>query len=154
MFIGHLPAGYLGLALTSPNTPWPRSIMVAGLLGAIAPDLDMFWFFLVDSSVHHHHLITHRPAVWVALLLVGAAFRSGATTAFAAGAILHCTLDTIVGSIMWAWPLSDQSFHLVTVPATRSHWILSFLTHWTFLVEIGVCVLALSVFALRRRRFR
>ncbi|MGB1234534.1 MAG: metal-dependent hydrolase [Planktomarina sp.] len=153
MFIGHLPAGYLGLVITSPHTPWAKPIIAATLLGSIAPDLDMLWFTFIDSTIHHHHLITHRPFTWILTLLLGLTFRSKLICAFAIGALLHCTLDTIAGSVMWLWPINDAAFHLVTVQATHSHWALSFLNHWTFKVEIALTLLATIIFILRRNRF-
>jgi hypothetical protein len=47
-------------------------------------------------------------------------------------------LDSLAGSIMWLWPLDDTLYALVEVPPTRSHWVLSFLTHWTMLAELSV----------------
>lgn len=32
-----------------------KAVVVAGVLGAVAPDLDMFYFHLVDQRQTHHH---------------------------------------------------------------------------------------------------
>lgn len=68
---------------------------------------------------------------------------------FLAAVLLHLVLDTLAGSIMWLWPLSDRLYALVEVPATRSHWVLSFLTHWSALAELALILWAAVLF-LRR----
>jgi inner membrane protein len=55
---------------------------------------------------------------------------------FFAAILLHLCLDTIGGGIMWAAPFNDHLYTLVTVPPTQSHWIASFILHWTFLLEL------------------
>ena len=152
MLIAHLPSGYLlgrGLGARGPA-------MAAALAGAVAPDLDMLWFAFVDGSIHHHRFWPHIPAVWaviaiIALPLIAAHRRDrlAAAAAFFAAVLMHLILDTPTGGIMWLWPFSDHLFTLATVPATRSHWVLSFMLHWTFLAEIAICAAALALF-LRR----
>ena len=63
-------------------------------------------------------------------------------------------LDSVAGSVRWLAPFSDRETTLVEVPATHALWIVSFVTHWTFAVEIGLVVAAVVVWALRRRRVR
>ena len=144
MIIGHLPAGYLAArgasALGAPQLYW-------GLIaGSIAPDLDMLWFFFVDGgTVHHHTYLTHRPIMWVGVLAMGLVLRRNFLTGMGLGGLLHLALDTIVGRVMWFWPLSDTGVTLVEVPATQSHWLLSFMVHWTFAVELALVVVALTV---------
>ncbi|MBB3992621.1 hypothetical protein GGR95_000240 [Sulfitobacter undariae] len=67
------------------------------------------------------------------------------------GALLHMVLDTFLGKINWTWPWGEFGGPLTVVPASQSHWILSFLLHWTFLTEIVICAAALWLY-LRRRR--
>ena len=149
MFIAHLPAAYVALKAT-PLKPTPIAFAVF-LAGSVAPDLDLAYFYLLDGQQHHHHgYLTHRPAFWIALLLIGLAmshsrFRA-ATTALSAGALLHLLLDSIVAQISWLWPLSDWSAPVVSVPATHEFWVLSFLTHWTFKIEIVICLIAAATY--------
>ncbi|SFJ37292.1 metal-dependent hydrolase [Celeribacter neptunius] len=155
MFIGHLPAAYL--AFTTSARRLPRPAFAAGMIASVAPDLDLFLFYFVDHrAVHHHEYISHRPIVWFALTLLGLALSRSRwglpLAAFGAGGVIHMALDTIAGSINWAWPFGTFGGPLVVVPATRGNWILSFLTHWTFLTEIAICLLAAMVFITSRRR--
>lgn len=149
MLIAHLPAGYVfarGLRLRGRE-------MAAALAGAVAPDLDMIWFYLVDSSVHHHRFWPHIPALWLGVALIGlpllARFARGwlaAGVMFLAAVFLHLLLDSVAGSVMWLWPWNDRLYELVTVPATQDHWVLSFMLHWSFGLELAICALALWLF--------
>lgn len=154
MLIAHLPSGYLlgrGIHARGP-------VMAAALLGAVAPDFDMIWFHLVDHSVHHHRFWPHIPAIWLVMTAVvlplAARFRPSLVSpaaAFFAAVFVHLLLDTVGGGIMWLWPFSDHLFELVTVPATQSHWIASFILHWTFLLEIAICIAASAILCRRNR---
>ena len=73
MFIGHLPAGYLINCTLVKHLPLiarhARRVMVIGLVGAVAPDFDLFWCYLIDSGQRHHHLYqSHWPLLWFTLL--------------------------------------------------------------------------------------
>lgn len=107
----------------------------------------MIWFYLADSTTHHHRFRSHIPAVWAAVGLAALPLirRPAPTAIFLAAIFLHLVLDMIGGGIMWGWPFSHHLFELVPVPATQSHWILSFVLHWTFLAEIAICTAALIV---------
>lgn len=150
MFIAHLPAGYIAAQLTRHK--W---VFWGVMAGSILPDLDMLWFYLVDGAqIHHHSYLTHRPALWAFVLIVGLTLRKRAfgffLTGVGFGGLLHMMLDSIVGAIAWGWPLTDANAPLVVVPATRDWWVMSFLTHWTFLVEIVICAVAFTLW-LRQR---
>ena len=149
MIIGHLPAGYLVAKLC--QSFGVKLAIVPFVIGAVIPDIDMLYFFLIDNqSTHHHHYITHRPLVWIGAFLIALALRrtkfGKLLLPFSLGAVLHVMLDTTLGSILWLWPFSDYARALVVVPATHSHWLYSFMAHWTFWVEILLVLLALVVF--------
>lgn len=73
MFIAHLPAGYLSAKylyrrFAATGVPFGLFIL-ASIAGALAPDLDLFYFFLVDHRRTPHHLYwSHFPLVWAVLL--------------------------------------------------------------------------------------
>lgn len=149
MFItGHLSGAYL--ALKPFQRHLPRHLFAAGLVGGVLPDIDMLWFHFVDhGAFHHHEYLTHRPLLWVIVLLTGAVLcrmerTLGLTVLIlGVGGLVHMALDTIAGAIAWGWPLDHTPNTLVVVQATHSHWILSFLNHWTFQVEILMTTVAL-----------
>ena len=151
MITAHLPAGYLAHAALD-RLGADRRLTLGVLLGSILPDLDMFWFALVDhGAVHHHTYLTHRPALWLLIAAVGLLLKQYWAVGIGLGGVLHVALDSIVGSIAWAWPVSDVSWPLVIVPATQDHWVMSFLFHWTFFLEIVLFCAAILVFLKRRQ---
>tara|TARA_R110000764_G_scaffold123897_3_gene211347 strand:+ start:89 stop:658 length:570 start_codon:yes stop_codon:yes gene_type:complete len=162
LFIAHLPSGYiLGTAILKRCAKLPATgpaIIAACMLGAIAPDFDMAYFYLVDHrQTPHHKYLSHWPSVWFTLLLLAALWfhrarsRAGCLAlVFCAGAVMHLLLDSFVGDIWWFAPFVDQPYALFTVPARFSPWWLSFVLHWSFAVELAMCVWALLIY--RRRR--
>lgn len=153
MFIAHLPAGYL-LSQTHPTLKRHRFWVMAG---AVLPDLDMLYFAFIDAgSTHHHSYLTHRPALWACgVVLALMLHRHGAARRLLAqslGALLHMLLDSVVGAINWGWPAWTFSAPLVVVPARYDWWVMSFLTHWTFAVELVICLSAACLYAQRRVR--
>ena len=148
MLTAHLPSGYLLARAVRRPVPY---LMSAALTGAVLPDLDMLWFGLVDhASVHHHRYWPHIPLIWAGLALIcsAALWRTGyllTGVVFFAAIFLHLLLDTIAGGILWGFPFSTTLFALVVVPASQSNWVLSFILHWTFLLELAVWFMAIAV---------
>ena len=154
MITAHLPSGYL-LGRTAqrytPPHPW---VMPAALLGAILPDFDLIWFFLVDDqTIHHHRYWVHMPLFWLGVALVvlpglrvwkRPLLPVGRT--FFAALFLHLCLDTIAGGIAWGWPFSHAFFTGVEVPATYDYFIWSFIFHWTFSLELMIWAAAIFLY--------
>ena len=164
MIIGHLPAGYIASTFLSSKLTVigvaRKWLMWAGMFGAIAPDLDMLYFHLVDQRQHHHHTYwTHYPVVWGAALIASMAWLGWAKRShpaaiavmFSLNGFIHLLLDTIVGDIWWLAPFVDQRFSLFTVPALYQPWWLNFVLHWSFALELGL--LAWAIY-LRRVKWR
>ncbi|MGH8618968.1 MAG: metal-dependent hydrolase [Burkholderiales bacterium] len=155
MIIAHLPAGYLCSRLLCGRFKRygcsRRAFIAAGMLGSIAPDLDMLYFHLVDGRQHHHHTYwSHYPVVWIVVLgamtlwLLRASRQSfpALGVVFAINGMLHLLLDSIVGDIWWFAPWVDRSYALFTVPSLYKPWWVNFLLHWSFALEIGVVLWA------------
>ncbi|NTT87475.1 metal-dependent hydrolase [Tabrizicola fusiformis] len=147
MILAHLPSGYVLARLAGQ----PRGLtLMATLAGAVFPDLDLIWFYLIDDrAFHHHRYWVHAPGFWliIAALALPMIRRFAPSVLlpaalFLAAVFLHLVLDTLAGSIMWLWPFSNRLYALVEVPATRSHWVLSFLTHWSALAELALILWA------------
>ncbi|HMS94331.1 MAG TPA: metal-dependent hydrolase [Tabrizicola sp.] len=155
MLTAHLPSGYVLARLLPKGIPY---LMPAALIGSVFPDLDMIWFHLIDDrAFHHHRYSVHIPAFWLAVAAIGLplAARLGyfrTALVFFAAILMHLILDTISGGILWGAPFSDHLFALVTVPADYSHWVISFILHWTFLSELVVWALALYLWLTRPRQ--
>jgi inner membrane protein len=153
MFIAHLPIGYLVSKVIYTRLMsqgiGARGIVISGMCGSIAPDLDLFYFYLIDNRQHNHHSYwTHYPSVWICLMLVPLAFihlkraRAFALLAiiFSLNGLIHMVLDSIAGVIHWFAPFVFNAYSLVTVPALYQPWWLNFILHWSFLLEIIITV--------------
>lgn len=164
MLIAHLPAGYLLTRRIAPlmanGRAKARRLMAVGLIGSVLPDIDLLYFYLADGrQTLHHDYWTHIPAFWPAATLIIVLLMMLARVAvpwreiavFLSAIFLHLALDSFTGGITWAWPVSQQRFSLIEVPARFEWWVWSFVLHWSFLVEIAVCVWAAREFNLLQR---
>ena len=167
MFLAHLPAGYLcGIQLRDrfPGSGLSaKAIMLTALAGGLAPDLDLFYFYLIDQRQTHHHLYwPHFPLLWAALAALAMGWyrwvRPQAAAAlacvFSVSALVHTALDTVVGDIHWLAPFLYGPLSLFTVPARYQPWWLNFLLHWTIVFEFAVVLAAVFVFYERRLKLR
>ena len=162
MFIAHLPIGYLASRLIYPRLRSPeierKGFLIAGMAGAIAPDLDMFYFYLIDHRQHHHHSYwTHYPIVWMCLLLLSPSLSflgkwkalAVIMMIFSLNGLIHMLLDSVAGIIYWFAPISHKAYGLVTVQALYTPWWLNFILHWSFLIEMAIFTWAMLVWRYR-----
>ncbi|GLK76005.1 hypothetical protein GCM10008171_12590 [Methylopila jiangsuensis] len=66
--------------------------------------------------------------------------------------LLHMALDSVAAPMTWLAPFSDATVELARVPAIHPNWIVSFLLHWTFLIELAICAVAAALWLARRRQ--
>lgn len=160
MFTAHLPAGYLPAKTVRSRTPGRKAVMTAALLGAIAPDADLVYFYTPDARQHHHHSYwTHYPSVWLALMLLAwgvsriKPWRASGTwlLVFSVSGFLHLLLDCIAGDIPLLAPWSMRFYALAAVPAQHHPWRLNFLLHWSFLLELLIIAVSSYVMLSGRR---
>lgn len=154
MFIAHLPAGYLLARAVTRRRPDRRALVVTALLASVLPDLDLFWFYLVDQrQTVHHAYVFHWPLFWLGLGVSGFAGlrlmgwrRAEPYLGMAVlGLLLHMVLDSVAAEIHWLAPFSDWELELVTVPARYGWWVWNFLLHWTFGLELLITAIAALV---------
>lgn len=154
MFVAHLPAAYLfGKARAKLNKAEATTIVVWTSLGGILPDFDMLYFHLIDNqNTHHRHYASHWPLTWVSVILLSLLItpihqRLGLITrSLGIGGLLHMLLDTIAAPVLWLAPFSQTKIELITIPAVYDNYIWSFILHWTFALEIIICIVAAVVF--------
>ncbi|MEJ2402852.1 MAG: metal-dependent hydrolase [Candidatus Thiodiazotropha sp.] len=156
MIVGHLPAGYLVSRLVfyrlgSGNVKL-KWLLLIGLFGSIAPDLDLFYaYFFAHTYRHHHTYWTHLPIVWFSLLLLSIGLRSfGLRTRFSAyllafslNGFVHMILDTIAGDIWWLAPFVDESYTFYSQDMGYERRWMNILFNWAFAVEMGIVASAL-----------
>jgi inner membrane protein len=164
MFLAHLPAGYLMARRLAPrltrDPSQARRLTAICLVASVLPDIDLIYFYLIDGrQTLHHDYWTHIPSFW--LLATGAAvalFRIARTpvpwaavAALLAGVILHLALDTVTGGIAWLYPYDTGRAALIDVPARFDWWVLNFVLHWSFVLEIAILAWAGSEVDVPRR---
>lgn len=163
MFIAHLPTGYITTTALAPffqkQGVTYKQLMICGLLGAIAPDFDLLYFFLVDNQQHHHHMyFPHLPIVWLVLLGLSLLWfklnprYSSLALVFSINGFIHLLLDSVVGDIWWLAPVIDKPYALFHIEALHQPWWLNFLLHWSFLLELSICLVAVIIFLRSRRQ--
>ncbi len=158
MFVAHLPAGYV-LTKKLQNRWQMKSYLLFGLIGSLFPDVDIFYFYLIDGrqTLHHEYWI-HIPFYWLVIAIVthviihlfGKKQYHFAALFFFVGIFSHLFLDTIVGKILWLYPLTDNAYYFFEVPAVHGFWVFNFIFHWTFLFEIFFIVWAVFIFLKNR----
>jgi len=151
MLLAHLPAGYVLARRLAPRLGREprraRRLAALCLVASVLPDIDLFYFYLIDGrQTLHHDYWTHIPAFW--LLATGTAvalFRIArapvpwaAVAALLAGVFLHLSLDTVTGGIAWLYPYRVERFVLVDVSPRFDWWVWNFVLHWSFALEIAI----------------
>lgn len=157
MFIAHAPAGYIISKLKGLRGS-RRRIGWFAVITSLVPDLDLLYFYLIDDKANvHHSYWTHTPAFWVliyvSVLTIGFVFTIRNATYYAtlgfACIITHLMLDTVTGGIHWAYPFNLDPISIVNVPSVHGWWVLNFVIHWTFCLELlivgaAVCIAGIS----------
>jgi membrane-bound metal-dependent hydrolase YbcI (DUF457 family) len=159
MFIAHMPAAYLLGAVVARR--WPHAITPAAwaalLLGSVAPDFDLLYFYAFSNhAINHHSYPPHLPIVWVASWALVSLILWRAPKAwrvvwamFCIGGLLHLALDTIAGGIRWLWPWTDTPYVLMVLPRRFDNIWLNRLSHPSIALE--AMIVWLSVRTWRRR---
>lgn len=156
MIFGHLPAGYITSKLLLRkcynDSINPGAFMFWGLFGAIAPDIDLLYYLLIDSFKprnHHHTYVTHLPIFWLTLLLISVFWlllqrNRGKNQAtffiFVLNGFIHIVLDTLTGHLFWIAPSVDNAIFWIADTSAETNYF----THWTFALELLLILWALT----------
>jgi inner membrane protein len=165
MILAHGPLGYL-LAYVSQNRWYTqiqpaqrRWVYLAAFIGGIFPDVDLFYFYLVDSSVSHRQLITHSLITYTVLLIVMVLllklrpqqrFWWLAGIVFCVGAYSHIAADMLIGMAALFNPMSQTLYGLVSIPWYRDSWFMRYNLVTNFTAETVIILVALGTY-LRKR---
>ena len=155
MFIAHIPAGFLATrALQKKHPLTPKWMMHLGLVCSVLPDIDLFYFYLIDGRhTSHHHYWTHLPLFWLTVFLPlfllaklkrHKLFFTTCVVIFT-NIMLHMVLDSVAAELYWFYPFSNQAFNLFKVEAQYTYWVWNFILHWTFALEILIVIAAFFV---------
>lgn len=166
MFIAHPAAGYLLtsflIAKRKSSFNYARNkVMIAGIIASVFPDIDLVYFYIVDHQKFlHHGYWTHIPLFWFTIFclwfLIAIALRKNnfleIELIVSSNVMLHLLLDTIVGKIRWLSPFSHRDIFFVEVPSRYDLWVLNFVVHWTFLLEIAIVLCGICLFLSNLRK--
>ncbi len=115
MQYAHLPTGYIISNLLFKRfrkcQVSYKTFLCSGMIGAIAPDFDMIYFFFKDHIFHHtHRFYSHYPVIWLSLLLLSLLWmwlhnshsqNPALAVIFTLNGFVHMFLDTIESPIYW-----------------------------------------------------
>lgn len=129
MIFAHAPLGYLtayatrrwwqGSTLSRRQQRWLYTI--AGL-GGIFPDIDLLYFYFVNATVNHRQFWTHAALPYLPVLCLGViVMRSRSVklrwlgiicSVFSLGVYSHLLADSLVGRLIWLYPLATSLYGL------------------------------------------
>lgn len=163
MLIAHAPAVYVVLRLFNKYKKQNISYLKYGFIFSLWPDLDLLYFYLFDNrNTLHHFYFPHIPL----FLLLSCCFipvlkRFNITKRnlhlyylFLINWFIHLILDTVSGGVSWLYPFSNKLLVLIKIPANYSHWIISFVLHWSFLIEMSIVMCGIILFFRKLRENR
>ena len=159
MLIAHIPTGYI--VSKTLKKGGNRAYVLCGLLFSIWPDLDLVYYYVFDKAkTFHHTYFTHLPIVMVTAFLITLPLfhmrfleeMKAFHILFFLNWLMHLILDTYTGGVLWLYPFSSKLFCLISGPEVYKSWVLSFITHWSFAVELAIAGLAVMLF-IRQRDF-
>ncbi len=151
MLISHFPVGYIVTKVFNKVTKENIPFVKFGLLFSLWPDLDLFYFYFINRKLTFHHLyFTHLPFVLLICAVIAIPinminFRQSLKSIynfFVISWFAHLVLDTFTGGIAWLYPYNKKIFILINIPPSYSNWLLSFIFHWSFIIEICLVLLA------------
>jgi len=160
MLISHIPAGYIVTKKYNNIKKEEISFLKYGLIFSIWPDLDLFYFYLIDKRKSLHHLyFPHVPLFLIisfALIIVIKKLKLSQRIEniyylFLLNWFVHLMLDTVTGGISYLYPLDKKLFYLIKIPPAYSNWITSFVLHWSFIIEIMIIIYALFLLFKERK---
>lgn len=158
MFVAHIFAGYLGSryyvnkADPEPGARQSLVYLFTGMFFSIFPDIDLLYFyFITQHQPHSHHAYwIHMPWFWVVTLLLATIISRGLKKNWQPYIVLsgfgiasHLVLDSVAGGIYWLYPFSDIYWRMFSITPKYHWWVLNYLLHWTFLLEILIISFAL-----------
>ena len=160
MLIAHMPAGYIVAKAAKQEK---KSVVLSSLIFSIWPDLGLIYFYFFDNtSTFHRHHFPHLPIVMAIAFIATLPlyfwkpFKKFQIyyLLFFINWLIHLVLDTFTERIFWLYPFSNEGFRLIEIPAVFHHWIISFVLHWTFAVELAIVAIALILFVRTRKQKR
>ncbi len=159
MIFSHAPAGYIityfsskisKIKFTKKQTFW---IFLFGIIFAIFPDLDLFYYYFISASETHRALITHTPILYLAIslivFLVGY-FTKKRIVKFISFIILissfsHLLLDSIGSGVAWLYPFDKLPYGLLSFSSLSEGFYGENFFAINYSIEISILVVFLNL---------
>lgn len=147
MLIAHAPTGYI--VSKTLNKKSKTNFVVFSLIFSLWPDLDLFYYYFFDKAVAFHHTyFTHLPIVMFISFFITLPLTYISSLRnikpyyylFFINWALHLVLDTFTGGILWLYPFSQYMFLFIKIPPISQNWIISFIFHWSFILELIIVI--------------
>ena len=151
---GHFAAGYLvtlaliKIAEVNLSTSQINLITLVGTISAIAPDIDLVYYFIrkkkgkLKKDESHRFYVTHAPILWLILGLgiyffnVDEFWKMIGLSVWI-GSWSHFILDSIEFGIPWLWPISNKVFAFKKdIPETPDYGTKIIKSQWNFIINI------------------
>ena len=148
-----MPAGYIVSKIQDKKAK--PSYVVCSIIFSIWSDLDLFYYYFFDKTgAFHHTYFTHLPIIALSgffimfpLIHLQRLKRfSSYYWIFYINWGLHMICDTLTGGILWLYPFSNRLFTIISIPPISRSWIVSFVFHWSFIIELMIVVWAAVIF--------
>lgn len=158
MIFAHGPGSFLATHITKKvwgknlNNKTIKLFLLFGGFFGLAVDFDILYTWFVDSTQSHHEYVTHT----IFLPLVGLAFYGlfsllkkekvkALSFIFFIGTFSHLLLDSFAGTIMWAFPFSQNFYGLSSIDDLAKGVYGKNILLINILTELGIIFLALYV---------
>lgn len=167
MIIAHGPLGYL---LTRGAKRWwgkyhfsqqqTIALYLAGTIGGMFPDVDLFYFYFVDATVAHRQLLTHSLWPYLAIIIAGTIllrvrrpFWGWLLLLFGIGTISHLLADMYTGLTAALAPLSDAMLGLLALPGVGGSWFGQYSFIVNYFTEFVIILVTVGSAVKNRRQF-
>jgi len=156
MIFSHAPAGYIitffsskinKSKFTKKQTFW---IFLFGIIFAVFPDLDLFYYYFVSASETHRVLITHTPILYLIIFLILFAYSYFAKKRFIKfisfvilfSSLSHLLLDSLGSGVAWLYPFSKLPYGFLSISSLSE----GFYGQNFFAINCSVEILIFAVF--------
>lgn len=166
MFLAHLPSGYIAAKFFEKkflNNISKKWLYFWVLLGSIAPDLDIFYFYFIDHKQHNHHSYwSHYPILWFPLLIICYFLYQSKklkhhqntllyATLFSFMGCVHLILDSIGGGIWWLAPFKNKAYSIFSTNGQYDIWWFYLIFSKVFIIELLITAFALFLWRKDKR---
>ena len=157
MIFAHSSLGVLSAYIIDKTRNCTRTtlfIWIAGILGSVAPDIDILYVVLIDPTSSHRGFFTHSlPLYFLGFLWAYIYIRLSklpnyfekAALAFSLGTVFHIVSDAIVDYVYPVKPFVNFAYTFRLFPLYKDQGIFSYITSPYMLLELIIIAIGLAI---------